>query len=192
MSELNENISIYGLIAFLGKTTNKDNKLHLITPEHKLKFNIKKDTYKIELKLGKVHTKTLFSTPRDNVLNFGILYTKIIKTIGEKKAMSHDTAHILGLQNFDNYGRLNPVEITIDSNKIIETLSNCKKYKFRIIIESLLFSTNLQNNTDVIFITCDGLTEAKTALINSKLHKTLGVAYRILSFKRPGRLYIFF
>ena len=82
--------------------------------------------------------------------------------------MSHeivDTVRILGLQNFDDYGRLNPVEITIDSNKIIETLSNYKKYKFRFIIESLLFSTNLQNNTDVIFITCDGLMEAKTTNI---------------------------
>ena len=82
--------------------------------------------------------------------------------------MSHeivDTVRILGLQNFDDYGCLNPVEITIDSNKIIETLSNYKKYKFRFIIESLLFSTNLQNNTDVIFITCDGLMEAKTTNI---------------------------
>ena len=32
VSELNENISVYGLIAFLENTTNKDNKLHLITP----------------------------------------------------------------------------------------------------------------------------------------------------------------
>ena len=94
--------------------------------------------------------------------------------------MSHkivDTVHVLRLQNFDDYGRVNPIEITIDSKKIIETLSSCKKYKFRFIIESLLFSTNLQNNTDVIFITCDGLTEAKTALISSKLYKTLSVAY---------------
>ena len=72
--------------------------------------------------------------------------------------MSHEivnTIYILGLQNFDNYGCLNPVEITIDSNQIIETLSNYKKQKFRIIIESLLFSANQQNNTDVIFVTCD-------------------------------------
>ena len=44
--------------------------------------------------------------------------------------MSHEivnTIHILGLQNFDNYGRLNPVEIAIVSNKIIEMLSNYKK-----------------------------------------------------------------
>ena len=39
--------------------------------------------------------------------------------------MSHE---IPGLQNFGEYGRLNPVEITIDSNKIIETLTNYKKY----------------------------------------------------------------
>ena len=94
--------------------------------------------------------------------------------------MSHeivDTVHVLKLQNFDDYDRVNPIEITIDSKKIIETLSSCKKYKFRFIIESLLFSTNLQNNTDGIFTTCDGLTEAKTALINSKLYKTLGVVY---------------
>ena len=76
-----------------------------------------------------------------------------------------DTVHILGSKNFDDYVRLNPVEI-IDSNKITKTLSSYKKYKFRFIIENLLFSTNLQNNTDVIFITCDGLTEAKAALIN--------------------------
>ena len=59
----------------------------------------------------------------------------------------------------------------------METLSSYKKYKFRFIIESLLFSTNLQNNTDVIFITCDSLTEAKTAFINATLCKTLGVVY---------------
>ena len=181
VSELSENISIYNLIAFLGKTTNKDKKLHLITPKHKLKFSLKKDTYKnkIELKLGKIHTKSSFSTLQDNVLNFGILCTKRNKTIGEKRAITHeiiDTVHILGLQNFDGYVRLNPVEITIDSNKIIKTLSNYKKYKFRIIIESLLLSTNLQNNTDVIFITCNGLTEAKTE-VNSKLYKTLSVVY---------------
>ena len=81
------------------------------------------------------------------------------------------TVHILGLQNFDDYDRLNPVEITIDSNKIIEMLSNYKKYKFRFIIESLLFSTNLQNNTDVIFITCDALTEVKAHLLIQNYRK---------------------
>ena len=41
VSNLNENSSIYGLIAFLGKTNNKDRKLHLIMPEHKLNSILK-------------------------------------------------------------------------------------------------------------------------------------------------------
>ena len=79
-----------------------------------------------------------------------------------------DTIRIFGLQNFYNYSRLNPIEITIDSNSIIEMLSKYKRYKFRFIIESLQFSARVQNDTEVIFITCDSLTEAKNVLINSK------------------------
>ena len=71
-----------------------------------------------------------------------------------------DTVHILGMQDFNDYGRLILVEVTIDANKIIETLSSYKKYKFRFIIKSLLLSTNLLNNTEVIFIACNSLTEA--------------------------------
>ena len=55
--------------------------------------------------------------------------------------------------------------------------SSYKKYTFRFKIESLLFSTNLKNNTNVIFITCDSLSDAKNAFINSRLYKTLGVVY---------------
>ena len=64
-----------------------------------------------------------------------------------------DSIHILGLQDFDNYSRLNPIEITIDSKSIVETLSRYKEYKSRFIIESLLFSRRVQNDTEVIFIT---------------------------------------
>ena len=79
-----------------------------------------------------------------------------------------DTIRIFGLQNFYNYSRLNPIEITIDSNSIIEMLSKYKRYKFRFIIESLQFSARVQNDTEVIFITCDSLKEEKNVLINSK------------------------
>ena len=131
VTELNENISTYGLISFSGETKT-DNKLHLISPNNK-KFNIKKYIYKNRVKfaLGKVHTKTSFSTARDNVLNFGILCTQKNKTVGEKRTMSLeivDNIHVLGLQNFVNCRRMNPIEVTLDSNEIIERLSTCKKY----------------------------------------------------------------
>ena len=86
--------------------------------------------------------------------------------------------HVLGLQNFVNYERMNSVEITLDSNEIVEDLSKFKRSKYRFVIESSLFSSNLQNDTNIIFITCNGLSHARKALIiNSKLYKTLGVVY---------------
>ena len=42
-------------------------------------------------------------------------------------------------------------------------------------IDNLLFSSGLTNNTNVIFVSCNGLEEAKESLINGKLFKTLGV-----------------
>ena len=79
------------------------------------------------------------------------------------------TVHFLGFQIFINYKRMNPVEITLDSNEIVEDLSKYRKFKYRFLIQSLLLSSNLQNDTDVIFIMCNDLSDAREALINSKL-----------------------
>ena len=80
---------------------------------------------------------------------------------------------MLGLQNFVNYDRLNPIDVSLDSNEIIEKLVKYKEFKYRFLIENLLFSSNLENDTDVIFVTCDGLLDVKEALINPKVYKTL-------------------
>ena len=86
VTELNESFSTYGLISFSGETKT-DNKLVLISPSSKLKFNLKKDVYKnkVGFELGKAHTKTSFSTTRDDVLNFGILCTRKNKRAGKKE-----------------------------------------------------------------------------------------------------------
>ena len=44
-------------------------------------------------------------------------------------------------------------------------------------MKSILFSSNIENETDVIFVTCDGLSNVNTALINKNLRETLGVCY---------------
>ena len=69
-TELNQKLSMLGLVSFSGEAKS-NNKLDLIIQDRKLKFNMKKDVYKnkITLNLGKVHTKTSFSTTRNNVLN---------------------------------------------------------------------------------------------------------------------------
>ena len=87
-----------------------------------------------------------------------------------------DSIKILGFQNSD-YNFLNPIKISIDSD-VIQFLTKYRKYKYRFILNSsLLFSSNFSNETDVLFISCDGLSNAKEALINSKIENVLGVCY---------------
>ena len=44
-------------------------------------------------------------------------------------------------------------------------------------MEAFLFSPNFENQTGVIFLACDGLSNAKEVLIISKVEKVLGVTY---------------
>ena len=87
-----------------------------------------------------------------------------------------DTICILGIQD-NNVNFLNPITISISSDTVIQKLTKYKKYRYRFLLESLLFSSNIENDTDVILISCEGLSDAKQALINSKLTSLLGVCY---------------
>ena len=178
VTELKKEFSIYGLITFSGE--NKDNKkLDLKSPSNNLKFEVKKDTYKasISFELGKVHEIKSYTVVSD-VFDFGLLSSKKNKTIGEKHKMLEifDTLKILGLQaETENY--LNPINVSLNTNNVIQQLTKYNKYRYRFLWEIFLFSSNFENETDVIFLTCNALSYAKEALINSKTEKVLGVTY---------------
>ena len=74
-TELQQEFNIYGLIYFSG---DQKNKLHLIRPKSKLKFQFDKDIYKKEMKfeLAKVHKKKTFNVVGDYISNFSILKTE--------------------------------------------------------------------------------------------------------------------
>ena len=46
-----------------------------------------------------------------------------------------------------------------------------KRFSYRSIIESLLFSASIKNDTKTIFITCNGLNDAKTTIIHEQNYK---------------------
>ena len=96
-----------------------------------------------------------------------------------------DQIKIGGLQNFDRYDKLNPVDISIKDSKVNTFLSRYRRYKYQFVIDNLLFSSALTNSLNVIFISCNGLNEAKESLINGKLFKTLNVV-NIAEIKRWG------
>ena len=89
-----------------------------------------------------------------------------------------DRIHITGMQNFDKSKKLNPIEIKIDGNQILKILQRYQKdYKFRYILNVLLFSSGITNKANVLFITCNVSNNAHYSLINGKSMKTLGVIH---------------
>ena len=180
-TELQQEFNIYGLIYFSGE---EKNKLHLIRPKSKLKFQFEKDIYKKEMKfeLAKVHKKKTFNVVGDYISNFSMLRTEK-NGIGNKRKMQIelvDEISILGIQNSE-FNVLNPIYISINSDTIISKLQLYKNNRFRFVLNSLLFSSNVVNDTDVIILTSNSLSNTKQALITKNnrpiLESTLGVCF---------------
>ena len=179
-TELQKEFNIYGLIYFSGEAK-ENNKLHLIRAESKLKFQFNKDFYKKEMRfeLAKVHKKKTFNVVGHYISNFSILTKKRYGISQKRKKMELvDEISILGIQNAE-FNVLNPLYISITSDAIISKLQLYKNNRFRFVLRSFLFSSNIVNDTDVIIITSNGLSNAKKALIikNNQpiLEDTLGV-----------------
>ena len=79
---------------------------------------------------------------------------------------------ISGLQEFKQYHKLNPIDIKTDDNQILSSLSNYGKYRLN--ITSFLISVSFSQTNNLIFITCNGLNDAKKALKKGKIHNILG------------------
>ena len=89
-----------------------------------------------------------------------------------------DEIKIESFQNFEQYMNINPINIRIIDPEIqSKLLFYSKKYKCRFIDNSLLFSSSIVKDTNVIFITTNGLNDAKDILINGKIFQGLGVIY---------------
>ena len=74
--------------------------------------------------------------------------------------------------------KINPISIQIiDPDIQTKLLFYSKKYKYRFIANSLLFSSLIVNDTNIIFITTNGLNDARDILINRKIFQGIGVIY---------------
>ena len=88
-----------------------------------------------------------------------------------------DEIRIAGLQNYNAYEKLSPIEINIRDSQIQWKLLRygAQQYKYRFIIDSLLISSSVVQYINVIFLICNVLNDARNSLINGKLYKSLGV-----------------
>ena len=85
-----------------------------------------------------------------------------------------ETVIVRGQQKFDLHDILNPIEIKINDDRILNTLRKHKNVYNRLTPIGILFSSSVTNDTKEIFVTCRGLNNAKVALINGKYTVYLG------------------
>ena len=78
-------------------------------------------------------------------------------------------------QNFETVCGLNPIQIEIEGDRIINTLTKYKNVIYRITPLALLFSASVKNDTKQIFVTCRELNDVKKALINGKMYGLLSI-----------------
>ena len=161
-TEVSNKLQSCGLISLQYNSNNKN----LINSKNRLKFNVLNNVRKeyLTLQLEDILTPKKIETVDAKITNFSILATRKLnmKVIDEIK--------INGFQNFEQYLQINPIEIQINDTDIQnKLLFYANKYKYRFIANSLLFSSSIQKDTNVIFITTNGLDNVKDILINGKL-----------------------
>ena len=87
-----------------------------------------------------------------------------------------EIAIIRGQQKFDLHDLLNPVQIEINDDRILNILKNIYIYiYYELILLGILFPSSVTNDTKQIFVTCRELNNVKTALINGKIYNILGI-----------------
>ena len=71
-----------------------------------------------------------------------------------------DVFRIVGLQNYNLDEKLNPIEMNVRDSEIQGKLSRygTQRYDDRFIVDSLLISLLVVQDTNMIFLICNGLT----------------------------------
>ena len=168
-TELSKKIQCYGYISLL---YNNDEKL--ISYKNRSKFNIFKNNEReiITPQLEDILTPKKIETTDSKIKNLSILVTS------KNNMKIVDEIKIEGFQNFEQYMKINPINIQIIDPEIqMKLMFYWKKYKYRFIANSLLFSYSIKEDTKIIFITTNGLNDAKDILINGKIFQGIGVIY---------------
>ena len=81
-----------------------------------------------------------------------------------------DTIIIRAQQDFDIDGGLNPVQIQIRHDTILNQLKKYKYVIYKITPLGLLFPASIKNDTNLIFVTANNLNGVKKSILNYKLY----------------------
>ena len=85
-----------------------------------------------------------------------------------------ETVIIRAQQNFGAAGGLNPVQIEIEDDRVLNMLPKHKNVIYKLTPIGILFPASIQNHKRQVFITCRKLNDVKKSLINSKIDGLFG------------------
>ena len=131
--EINKKVPLIGSISYFDKV-NSDDEVKLITPKNRLKIEVKENLLLDELAFQLQSTlgnKTINLRKRD-IGNFNILIIPK-KSIDQKRKIDEiivDTLFIKGLQSYDKYTTLNPLDIEFRSDYSNQKLDDYRRHKY--------------------------------------------------------------
>ena len=174
VQRLNKKIQLYGIASIPFAHIKKN---HIVSLNNLLPFRINEDTkkHKITFSLQNLEGKTPIETTDNKIYNLSILSVEKDK----KMPKIEKEITIEALQAFDKYQKLNPIEIQITDGDIFKELTLYKnaKVKYKFVPNSILFSSSVQQETEVIFLAVNGLNEARDLLLNGKQIKVIGCIF---------------
>ena len=173
VQRINKKIQLYGIASIPFAETKKN---HIVSLKNLLPFRINENNkkHKITFSLENLEGKTPIKTSDNKIYNLSIIAVEDKKMPKIQKEIT-----IEALQSFDKYQRLNPIEIQITDSDIFKelTLFNNTKIKYRFVPNSILISSSVQEETEVIFLAVTGLNEARDILLNGQKIKSIGCIY---------------
>ena len=174
VQRFNKQIQLYGFISIPFAHAKKN---HLITLKNLLPFRVNTDVEKqnISFELSYLEKED------DIVTNDKKIHNLSIVCVENKRPMPiiKKEVTIEALQAFDKYQKLNPIDIKITDSEVFKELTfiSNRRIKYRFIPNTFLFSSSVQQETEVIFLTVTGLNEARDIFINGKSYKAIGCIY---------------
>ena len=84
-----------------------------------------------------------------------------------------ETVIVRAQQNFDVVGGLNPIQVQITDDTVLNSLKKYKNVAYKVTPLGLLFPASIKNDTNHIFITVNNLSGVKKSIINYKIYNIL-------------------
>ena len=84
-----------------------------------------------------------------------------------------ETVIVRAQQNFDVVGGLNPIQVQITDDTVLNSLKKYKNVAYKVTPLGLLFPASIKNDTNHIFITTNNISGVKKSILNYKIYNIL-------------------